>query len=199
VTQTTEGLTPTIPVTWSTKKHSLQGIWPAAPDCEIELRVEDGGQNLFTVDQTTSELTLNVGVLPGSYDFAVVAYLKDFPEATDMSYTSPSAKLDVIAVNTNLDCSTTEIVAQDGIVVEHYTSGTADPTESTFNEFQDLAALADGDPTLCGPRAYSLAANSVGATLDSAGRKITVAFQSDDHEGEANQEVTLDLTVELVD
>jgi len=199
VTQTTEGLTPTIPVTWTTAKHSLQGIWPAAPDCEIELRVEDGGQNLFTVDQTTSELTLNAGVLPGSYSFSVVAYLKDYPDAIDMSYTSAQATIDVIALNTNLDCSTTEIVAQDGIVVEHITSGTADPTEITFNEFQDLAALADGNPTLCGPRTYSLAANSVGATLDSASRTITVNLQSDDHAGEANQEQTLDLTVELVD
>jgi len=133
VTQTTEGLTPTIPVTWSTSKHSLEGIWPAATDCDIELRVEDGGQNLFTVNQTTSELTLNAGVAPGKYSFAVVAFLKDYPDAVDMSYTSAQATLDVIAVNTNLDCSTTEIVAQDGIVVEHFTSGTAEPSESTFN------------------------------------------------------------------
>jgi len=46
-TVTIEGLTPTIPLTWTTPKHTLQGVWPLATDCPIELRVEDGGENLF--------------------------------------------------------------------------------------------------------------------------------------------------------
>jgi len=92
-TVTTEGLTPTIPVTWATKKHALQDLWLLATDCPIELRVEDGGENLFSIDQATSELTLNSGVAPGTYTFSVVAYLKDYPDASDMSYASATSTI----------------------------------------------------------------------------------------------------------
>jgi len=98
----------------------------------------------------------------------------------------------------NLDCSNTEIVAQNDLVIEHITSGSADPTEIVFDEFQDLAAVSEGNASLCGPRAYSLAINTIDVTLDEASRTIKVQFQSDDHVA-ANQDFVLDLTVELVD
>jgi len=56
------------------------------------LRVEDGGENLFSIDQATSELTLNSGVAPGTYTFSVVAYLKDYPDS-EMSYTSATSTI----------------------------------------------------------------------------------------------------------
>jgi len=171
---TIEGLTPKLTVTWNTPKHTLQDIWLLATDCAIELRVEDGGENLFAIDQATSELTLNSGVAPGTYTFSVIAYLKDYPDASDMSYTSPTSTIEVGALTPNLDCSNTEIVAQNDLVIEHITSGSADPTEIVFDEFQDLAAVSEGNASLCGPRAYSLAFNTIDATLDAASRTIKV-------------------------
>jgi len=94
-TVTTEGLTPTIPMTWSTPKHALQGVWPLATDCAIELRVNDFNANIFTVNQVTSELTLLPGVPPGVYLFSVEAYLKDHPDAGDMSFISPISTIKV--------------------------------------------------------------------------------------------------------
>ena len=82
--QVYHGFLTEINLSWTSKKHHLQDVWPDSPDCEIDIKIEDGGLDLFQFDPGAFKLTSREGLSTGSYPFSVVAYQKEYPDEADL-------------------------------------------------------------------------------------------------------------------